>query len=66
MAFQDDAREKEIRKIFGLSEPENRSRHDTDAILEFGSRTIEFELKSSTEGSSITTARDVGFKHLTK
>lgn len=66
MAFQDDEREIEIRKIFGLSEPPNRSRHDTDGLLKVNGSAIEFELKSTLEGKSVTTARDVGFDHLEK
>ncbi len=66
MAFQDDKREIEIREIFGLVEPENRSRQDTDAVLQFGTNLVEFELKSTREGSSVTTARDVGYNHLEK
>lgn len=66
MAFQDDEREIEIRTLFGLSEPENRSRQDTDGILKVNDKVIEFELKSTIENSSVTTARDVGFNHLEK
>lgn len=66
MAFQDDSREKEIRSLFDLSEPENNSRQNSDAVLVLSSSRIEFELKSTQIGGSITTARDVGFNHLQK
>lgn len=67
MSFQDDKREIQVRELFKLSEPENRSRHDTDAILDLGKDgIIEFELKSTQDGKSITTARDVGYTHLEK
>lgn len=66
MAFQDDSREIEIRELFQLEVLEERSRQDTDAILKIRSRVIEFELKSTTEGGSVTTARDVGYSHLEK
>lgn len=66
MSFQDDSREKEIRSLFNLSEPENRNRQDADAVLYLASSCVEFELKSTQTGGSITTARDVGFNHLQK
>lgn len=66
MAFQDDSREIEIRNLFQLLEPPNRKRDDVDAILRVNSKVIEFELKSTTENRSVTTARDVGFTHLEK
>ena len=66
MAFQDDSREIEIRDIFGLTEPKNRSRQDVDGLLKVGKKNIEFELKSIQGSGSITTARDVGYNHLEK
>lgn len=65
-AFQDDVREIEIREMFKLAVPPNRGRHDVDAILKLKNKTIEFELKSTRENSSVTTARDVGYIHLEK
>lgn len=66
MAFQDDARELELIKIFNLKKPDNAARHGTDAVIKVGTKNIEFELKSAPDGKSVTTARDVGFDHLTK
>ncbi|MFC1771187.1 hypothetical protein ACFLZV_04795 [Candidatus Margulisiibacteriota bacterium] len=65
MVVQDDSRENELIKLFKLSKPLNSSRIDTDAILEFNGKTLEFELKSTSTGS-VTTVRDFGYDHILK
>lgn len=65
MAVQDDAREIQIRELFDLEEPHNRSRSDTDAILRIDGHVIDFELKSTTRGS-VTTVRDFSMEHVRK
>lgn len=65
MSIQDDSREIEVRNLFGLSEPANRSRADTDAQLLVDGKTIDFELKSTTNGS-VTTVRDFSMDHVIK
>jgi hypothetical protein len=66
MAVQDDRREAEVRELFGLGEPEGRSRGDTDAELLLDGVMLPFELKSTTDPRrSVTTARDVSVRHIT-
>jgi hypothetical protein len=63
---QDDVRENRLVDLFNLTRPPNRSRHGTDAILEIDGHHIEFELKSVTTGSSVSTVRDLGRDHIAK
>ena len=65
MSVQDDAREVEVRELFGLHVPDDHSRGGTDAVLELDGKIIEFELKSTTKGS-VTTVRDFGPDHVEK
>lgn len=65
MAVQDDAREDEQRKLFGLLKPEGEGRSGIDAILKLGKQSIPFELKTTTNGS-VTTVRDFGYDHILK
>ena len=65
MAVQDDRRETEQIELFELSMPPERSRSDTDAILEINGQIIDFELKSTTK-DSVTTVRDFGMNHIRK
>jgi hypothetical protein len=69
MAFQDDAREGEMRRLFNLSEFGGRS--DTDAILNIShggtNVAVEFELKTTGDPQgSVTTVRDFGPEHIKK
>lgn len=66
MAIQDDEREQEQIKLFGLTKPAEEGRSGIDAILilEDGSN-IPFELKTTTSGS-VTTVRDFGLNHIRK
>lgn len=63
--IEDDAREKELIGLFGLKKAPDAGRSDTDALLEYKGKDIQFELKSSTRGS-ITTVRDFGPDHIKK
>jgi hypothetical protein len=64
VAPQDDQREQEQLKIFGLRQEPASSREDNDALIDLpGENTQKLELKSSTKGS-ITTARDFGLDHI--
>jgi len=64
VAPQDDQREQEQLKIFGLRQEPASSREDNDAVIDLlGKNTQKLELKSSTKGS-ITTARDFGLEHI--
>lgn len=65
MAAQDDAREHEMRLIFNLVEPPDRTRGGLDAQLDLDGETIPFELKSTTSGS-FSTVRDFGPDHIEK
>ncbi len=66
MPIQDDERENEQIKLFGLTKPvkENRSGVDAFLFLKDGKQ-IPFELKSTTNGS-VTTVRDFGYDHIQK
>jgi hypothetical protein len=65
-AVQDDAREKQLRELYGLTKPQGAGRMGTDAVLEIpGYGVVEFELKSATR-QGVSTARDVGLDHLEK
>lgn len=65
MAVQDDTREDEQRKLFGLLKPPGEGRSGIDAILKLGKQNIPFELKTTTNGS-VTTVRDFGYDHILK
>lgn len=63
--IQDNRREKVLREFFGLKKPEGAGRSGTDAVLKVRGQTVKFELKSLTR-KGITTARDLGPKHIAK
>jgi hypothetical protein len=63
---QDDVRENRLVDLFNLSRPANRSGQGTDAVLAIDGWEIEFELKSVTTGSSVSTVRDLGPDHIAK
>lgn len=66
MAVQDDDRELEQIRLFGLERPKNSSRSGVDALLKLADgREIYFELKTTTDGS-VTTVRDFGYDHISK
>ncbi len=65
MAVQDDARERQLIKLFKLRRVEGAGRADTDAELVVKGAAIPFELKSSTD-DSVTTVRDFGPAHVEK
>ena len=54
MAIQDDARENEQIKLFGLIKPDGEGRSGIDAILRLENQDIPFELKTTTNGSVTT------------
>jgi hypothetical protein len=60
---QDDAREIEMRDMFGLRLPANHTRGGVDAELVIDGQVLPFELKSTSTGS-VTTVRDFGPDHL--
>lgn len=69
MAFQDDSREEDMRKIFNLTKVGGRI--DTDAILNLNYKDvnliIEFELKTTSNPyAGVTTVRDFGPDHIKK
>ncbi len=67
MPVQDDKRENRMLDLFNLQQPAKRVRHGTDAILQIGGHTLEFELKSvTTRGRGLTTVRDFGPAHIAK
>ena len=65
MSFQDDEREEETRKLFDLEKVESEGRSGIDAILKMGRKKIDFELKTTSNGS-VTTVRDFGPDHIKK
>ena len=69
MPVQDDERERELVRAFGLDWNRDHQRAGIDALLhiEVGSRSFQFEVevKSST-GATVSTARDVGMEHIQK
>ena len=66
VAPQDDTREQEMLRIFGLRQNLNTTRGDNDAFFQLKSGKHEFlELKSSTKDSFVT-ARDFGQNHILK
>lgn len=65
MAVQDDKREQQMRDRFNLKVPEDRKRSGIDAFLNLDGRTVNFELKSTTNGS-VSTVRDFGPAHIEK
>jgi len=63
-APQDDSREQDMLRIFGLRQISESSRGDNDAFLDLdGMETQAFELKSSTT-SNLVTARDFSLEHI--
>jgi len=64
MPVQDDTREIELINLFDL-EDGGEGRSGTDAYLEVGGESVEFELKSVTRGG-VTTVRDFGPDHIRK
>lgn len=66
MAVQDDRRELAQLELFGLEKPGDSGRSGVDAVLQLeDGREIQFELKSTTDGS-VTTARDFGVDHINR
>jgi hypothetical protein len=69
MTVQDDERERELVRAFGLTWNRDHQRAGIDAVLkvELDGRICEFEVevKSST-GDTVSTARDVGMEHIEK
>ena len=63
-APQDDSREQDMLRVFGLRQISESSRGDNDAFLDLeGLETQAFELKSSTT-SNLVTARDFSLEHI--
>ncbi len=63
-APQDDGREQDMLRVFGLRQISESSRGDNDAFLDLvGIATQAFELKSSTT-SNLVTARDFSLEHI--
>ncbi len=69
MTVQDDERERELVRAFGLTWNRDHQRAGIDALLNVeldgGSCEFEVEVKSST-GTTVSTARDVGMEHIGK
>jgi len=65
VTFQDDQREEETGKLFGLKKDKNEGRYGVDAILQIKGKTLKFELKTTSTGS-VTTVRDFGPDHIKK
>jgi hypothetical protein len=65
MSVQDDAREKNMVRMFNLKQHSDRKRHDPDAYLISNGSELKFELKSTTTGS-LSTVRDFGRDHIEK
>jgi len=65
MSFQDDEREEETRRLFGLQKDEKEGRSGVDAVLKIKGKVIKFELKTTSTGS-VTTVRDFGPDHIQK
>jgi len=63
--FQDDAREIEMRELFNLRKDDKEGRSGIDAVLDINDLTIDFELKTTANGS-VTTVRDFGPDHIKK
>ncbi|MBF0143562.1 MAG: hypothetical protein HQL59_08935 [Magnetococcales bacterium] len=63
--FQDDERENEAIKLFGLVRDDDAGRSGTDAYLDINGMLVPFELKSASRGS-VTTVRDFGPDHIAK
>ena len=63
--FQDDGRENEAIRLFGLAKDEDAGRNGMDAYLKLDGRRVPFELKSASK-SSVTTVRDFGPDHVEK
>lgn len=65
MTVQDDKREQQMRDRFNLKLQDDRKRDGIDAVLKIDDRTVNFELKSTTN-SSFSTVRDFGASHIEK
>lgn len=64
--IQDDKRENQLIKLFGLKQPKNRKRADIDAYLTLSNlKRIKFELKSTTVGG-VSTASPLTLDHIQK
>ncbi|PHR54098.1 MAG: hypothetical protein COA44_14375 [Arcobacter sp.] len=63
--FQDDDREDTMRELFNLYKDEEEGRSGIDAFLDIDTKTLPFELKTTSNGS-VTTVRDFGPDHITK
>ena len=63
MVVQDDARERELIRLFELTRIQGAGRSDTDAEMILGEIRTPFELKSTTD-DSVTTVRDFGPDHV--
>lgn len=69
MTVQDDARERELCRLFNLRWNREHKRDGTDAhfSVEVGGDSIEIPVEvKSTTGTSVSTARDVGMPHIKK
>ena len=63
-APQDDSREQDMLRVFGLRQPIGSSRGDNDAFLELSNKEKQcFELKSTVRENFVT-ARDFGVNHI--
>ena len=69
MTVQDDARERELCRIFNLQWSREHQRDGTDASfkIEINGATVEIPVEvKSTTGNTVSTARDVGMPHIKK
>ncbi|WAL72307.1 hypothetical protein OU787_12815 [Kitasatospora sp. YST-16] len=67
MPAQDDVRERHMAALFNLTVLPDRKRGDVDAHLHLPDGSVlDFELKSTTTGKSISTVRDFGPRHVEK
>ena len=65
-APQDDSREQDMLRVFGLRQETDSSRGDNDAFLDIGGRAPQrLELKSSTT-TNLVTARDFSLQHISE
>jgi hypothetical protein len=65
MTVQDDARERQMARLFNLSHQPDGKRGGIDATLAIGDLALKFELKSAT-ATSVSTVRDFGPNHVEK
>lgn len=67
MTVQDDVRERELSRAFGLRWDQAHSRGGEDAILRYTLDKVEYEFSvevKSTTGNTVSTARDVSMEHI--